>query len=62
LGLLQLYHSTISLTEKTKQIYKKKNAFDIQKIVRRPFWFEENKQLSREIEEVLIDKKVDSLK
>lgn len=55
LTIQQLY---LSITEKTKdiqEIYGKRKVFDVQNILRKPYWQEASKMVKGAMEELLID-------
>ncbi|CAD8077294.1 unnamed protein product [Paramecium primaurelia] len=61
LSVQQIYWATISSSTQIKWIYQNRKYFDSQNIVKQPFWFEENKQLSTELQNSIIDNKIQSI-
>ncbi|CAD8100288.1 unnamed protein product [Paramecium sonneborni] len=60
-SLQQVYWATTNSTKSIKWIYNNRKYFDSQNIVKQPFWFEENNQLTREIQNSIIDSKINSI-
>ncbi|CAD8101803.1 unnamed protein product [Paramecium primaurelia] len=61
LQIQQIYLVTINSSTQIKQLYQDRNYFDSQNIIKQPFWFEENKQLSQEIQNRIIDNKMQQI-
>ncbi|CAK63106.1 unnamed protein product (macronuclear) [Paramecium tetraurelia] len=58
LSIQQIYWVTINSSTQIKYLYNNRKYFDQQNIVKQPFWFEENKKLSQEIQNSIIDNKM----
>ncbi|CAK59670.1 unnamed protein product (macronuclear) [Paramecium tetraurelia] len=58
LQIQQIYLVTINSSTQLKQLYNNRNYFDSQNIIKQPYWFEENKNLSQEIQNRIIDNKM----
>ncbi|CAD8119195.1 unnamed protein product [Paramecium sonneborni] len=61
LSIQQIYQVTINSSTQIKQIYNNRRYFDSQNIVKQPFWFEENKKITQEIQNSIIDNKMQQI-
>ncbi|CAD8082758.1 unnamed protein product [Paramecium primaurelia] len=60
-SLQQVYWATTNSTKSIKWIYNNRKYFDSQNIVKQPYWFEENNQIIRDIQNSIIDSKMNSI-
>ncbi|KAM3140024.1 hypothetical protein pb186bvf_007824 [Paramecium bursaria] len=58
LSIQQIYLATLQATKSLKWVFTNRKSFDIQNIVKQPFWFEENHKLTKDIQECIIDNKI----